>query len=96
MGADVAPDVDVEAHLLQVGTSADVSGTRIEHFAPAFRDELFASYPRLSFDADFVTALTHEARRKPSSSSALAMEAGLAQRVAGNQLPRPAPDHNPR
>jgi hypothetical protein len=96
MGADVGPDVDVEAHLLQVGTSADVSGTRVDAFAPGFRDELFATYPRLSFDDDFVTALTHEARRKPTSSSALAMEAGLAQRVAGNGLPRPAQDQHLR
>ena len=45
MRDDVAPEVDTESRLLQIGTSADVSGTGLEAFDSAFRDTLIDVLP---------------------------------------------------
>ena len=88
MQDDLDPAVDAESALLQVGTSADVSGLRVDTFTAAFRQELFARHPRGDFDARFVAALRDQAVRKPESSAAAALAGGIAERVAGNRLPR--------
>lgn len=45
MRDEVAPEVDVESRLLQVGTSADVSGAGLEAFDPSFTDALAGGIP---------------------------------------------------
>jgi hypothetical protein len=88
MGTAVAAADDVEVFLLQFGTSADVSGARVDEFPPEFVAELHRAYPRLGFDDAFVGALEREAARKPGCSADQAVRSGLAARVRDNGLPR--------
>ncbi|MBB5938788.1 HD domain-containing protein [Streptomyces zagrosensis] len=89
MRGDVAPDVDMESRLLQVGTSADVSGTGLEAFDPAFKDALVAAYPRLGFAESFVRLFQNQAERKPGCAAAGLVAGKWAERTASNPL-----DHN--
>ncbi len=87
MRDDVAADVDVESHLLQVGTSADVSGVGAQDFPAPFRAALFAAYPRTGFPAEFVAAFEREAARKPECAAARLLASEWPQRMANNPLP---------
>ncbi|MFF5448967.1 HD domain-containing protein [Streptomyces sp. NPDC012888] len=89
MRDDVTAEEDVESHLLQVGTSADVSGLRLEEFDPAFRAELVAAYPRAGFGGRFLDLMTDQAGRKPDCAAASLVAGGLATRIGANQLDRP-------
>ena len=86
MRNDVSADEDVESHLLQVGTSADVSGLRVAEFDPQFVADLLAEYPRLAFGPEFVRLVTDQADRKPSSAAADLVAGGVAARIAANPL----------
>ncbi|MCX4527152.1 MULTISPECIES: HD domain-containing protein [unclassified Streptomyces] len=86
MRDDVDAAVDVESHLLQVGTSADVSGLRVAEFDPAFRAALLAEYPRLGFGAAFLSLVEAQAARKPACAAAAYVAGGAAARIAGNPL----------
>lgn len=87
MRADVSADVDVESHLLQVGTSADVSGVGAMDFPAPFREALFTAYPRTGFPAEFVAAVEREAARKPGCAAARLLASEWPQRMASNPLP---------
>ncbi|MEO7070741.1 MAG: cyanamide hydratase [Nostocoides sp.] len=87
MRDDVAADVDVESHLLQVGTSADVSGVGAMDFPAPFREALFVAYPRTGFPGEFVAAFEREASRKPGCAAARLLASDWAQRMATNPLP---------
>ncbi|PKV86122.1 HD domain-containing protein [Streptomyces sp. TLI_146] len=88
MRDDVSPEVDLESRLLQVGTSADVSGTGLEAFSPAFQAELVAAYPRLGFASKFVDLFRDQARRKPGCAAAELVAGGWESRALGNGLDR--------
>ncbi|MEU2563055.1 HD domain-containing protein [Streptomyces longispororuber] len=86
MRDDVAPDVDVESRMLQVGTSADVSGSGLDAFAPSFRDALVAAYPRLDFARSFVRLFQEQAARKPGCAAARLVAGEWAGRAGSHPL----------
>ncbi|WP_406512488.1 HD domain-containing protein [Streptomyces sp. NBC_00161] len=86
MRDDVTAAEDVESHLLQVGTSADVSGLRVAEFEAAFTAELLEAYPRLGFGASFLALVEDQAVRKPDCAAASYVAGGAAQRIGANPL----------
>ncbi|MGW0394449.1 HD domain-containing protein [Streptomyces sp. NPDC003042] len=86
MRDDVTAAEDVESHLLQVGTSADVSGLGVADFDPSFTAGLLAAYPRLGFGAAFLALVEDQAVRKPRCAAASYVAAGAATRIAANPL----------
>ncbi|WP_326588862.1 HD domain-containing protein [Streptomyces sp. NBC_01294] len=88
MRDDVTAAEDVESHLLQVGTSADVSGLRVAAFDPSFTAGLLAAYPRGTFGGDFLALVEDQAARKPDCAAAAYVAGGAAVRIAANPLER--------
>lgn len=88
MRDDVTAAEDVESHLLQVGTSADVSGLRVTEFDPSFTAGLLAAYPRGGFGASFLALVEDQAKRKPDCAAAAYVAGGAATRIAANPLER--------
>ncbi|MCX5195994.1 HD domain-containing protein [Streptomyces sp. NBC_00249] len=86
MRDDVTAAEDVESHLLQVGTSADVSGLRVADFDASFRTGLLEAYPRLGFGAAFLALVEDQAVRKPRCAAAAYVAGGAATRIAANPL----------
>ncbi|GHB69858.1 cyanamide hydratase [Streptomyces cirratus] len=86
MRDDVTAAQDVESHLLQVGTSADVSGLRVGDFPEPFLAELLAEYPRLGFGKAFLTLVEDQAERKPDCAAAAYVAGGAEGRIAANPL----------
>ncbi|WP_089009113.1 HD domain-containing protein [Micromonospora viridifaciens] len=82
----VSPEVDVESRLLQVGTSADVSGSGLEAFDTPFRTALAEAYPRLGFAAFFVDRFRDQAARKPGCVAAELVAGGWSERTLANPL----------
>jgi hypothetical protein len=83
----VLPEVDCEAHLLQVGTSADVSGVGAMDFAEDFRAALFEAHPRTGFPGEFVAAFRAEAGRKPGCAAGQLLAGDWLDRMQANPLP---------
>ncbi|MET9464831.1 HD domain-containing protein [Streptomyces sp. NPDC006544] len=88
MRDDVTAAEDVESHLLQVGTSADVSGLGLADFDPAFTAGLLAEYPRLGFGDAFFALVADQAVRKPQCAAAAYVASGAKERIAANPLDR--------
>ncbi|MFJ3962462.1 hypothetical protein [Streptomyces sp. NPDC090036] len=88
MRDDVSAAEDVESHLLQVGTSTDVSGLRVAEFDPAFTADLLAAYPRGGFGAAFLALVEDQAARRPDCAAAWYVAGGAATRIAANPLDR--------
>ncbi|MEU6756406.1 HD domain-containing protein [Streptomyces sp. NPDC046685] len=86
MRDDVTAADDVESHLLQVGTSADVSGLRVSEFDPAFTQALLKSHPRAGFGPSFLALVEDQAARKPACAAAAYVAGGAATRIAANPL----------
>ena len=86
MRAAVDPAEDPESRLLQVGTSADVSGAGLDAFDPAFTEALVAAYPRLGFADSFVRLFDDQARRKPGCAAAALMTGDWPDRTRANPL----------
>ncbi|MFD3414075.1 cyanamide hydratase [Streptomyces cyaneofuscatus] len=86
MREDIAPKVDVESRLLQVGTSADVSGTGLEAFDSSFTDTLVGAYPRLGFARSFVRLFRDQAERKPGCAASELAGGGWAERTLSHPL----------
>jgi len=85
-GADRA--VDPEGHLLDLATGLDISGRGQEHWPVELQREIVARYPRLDLAARFTACFVDQATRKPRSHAAMAVENGIAARLAGNPLDR--------
>ena len=83
-GAD--PAVDMEAYLLDVATSLDISGRNMHRWPRAFLLEIVAAYPRLDLGERFTACFVDQAARKPDSSAAAAVRGGIAERIAANPL----------
>lgn len=90
MRDDVDPEQDLESRLLQVGTSADVSGTGVEAFEPQFREALVKAYPRLGFAVSFVRLFRDQAGRKPGCAAAELVAGDWAERTLANPLEKQA------
>lgn len=86
MREDVDPARDIESRLLQIGTSADVSGTSLAEFDVSFREALIAAYPRTGFPAWFVEAFRYQAARKPACAAAALVAGDWPARVLTNPL----------
>jgi len=86
MRDDVAPRVDLESHLLRVGTSADVSGTGLEAFTTSFTQALVAAHPRRGFAEAFVGLFPDQARRKPDCAAATLVAGGWPALVVSHRL----------
>lgn len=86
MRHDLAPGVDLESRLLQVGTSADVSGKGLEAFDPSFLDTLVGAYPRLGFAHSFVRLFKDQAERKPGCAAAELVSGEWAERTSSHPL----------
>lgn len=86
MRDDVTAAEDVESHLLQVGTSADLSGLRVKDFDPSFTAALIAAHPRDGFGAQFLSLAEDQAARKPDCAAAAYVAGGAAARIAANPL----------
>lgn len=86
MGDDVDPEVDAEGHLLQIATSLDISGRRLERWPAELRREVLDQIPRLVLDQEFIRCFEDQADRKPDSSAAAAVRAGIADRITANPL----------
>lgn len=86
MREDVDAAADVESHLLQVGTSADVSGLRVAEFGRSFTDALLEDRPRLGFGPSFLALVQDQAARKPACAAAAYVAGGAATRIMANPL----------
>ncbi|SHN09363.1 HD domain-containing protein [Actinacidiphila paucisporea] len=93
---------DPEGHLLSRATATEIVGKGADEHPPAFRAEVLARYPRLDLTAQFLACFQDQAARKPDSSAARAVGAGLAQKMAADPQaadtgapPPPAPGRAP-
>lgn len=88
MRDDVEPSQDLESRLLQVGTSADVSGTGLDAFDHSFAGALITAYPRLGFAESFVRLFHDQAERKPNCAAAELAAGDWPERTVANPLER--------
>jgi HD domain len=79
---------DPEGHLLGIGTGLEISGRAADKWPADFRSEVVRRIPRLTLSDEFLRCFQDQARRKPASSAAAAVESGLAGRIASNVLDR--------
>lgn len=83
------PSVDpemVEGHLLEVATSLDIGGARLDALPHDFVREVMDAYPRLTLAEEFTTGLTDQASRKPATAAHRLVHSGLASRMAHHPL----------
>ncbi|MCX5123585.1 HD domain-containing protein [Streptomyces sp. NBC_00347] len=88
MREDVTAAEDVESHLLQIGTTADVSGVGVGDADPVFTAALLTEYPRLGFGDAFFALVSDQAARKPQCAAAAYVASGAKERIAANPLDR--------
>ena len=86
MGDEVDADADPEGHLLRIATGLDIAGRAADRWPSDFRSEVVRRVPRLSLGEEFLRLFEDQARRKPSSSAAAAVQSGLAGRISANVL----------
>src|SRR6476659_7823559 len=86
MGDDVDPEVDAEGHLLQIATTLDISGRGLDRWPAELRREVLDQVPRLALADEFIRCFEEQAHRKPDSSAAATVRAGLADRIMANPL----------
>ena len=94
MWSEVDADVDPEGHLLGIATSLDISGSQADDWAATFRAEVVQLLPRLGLADEFLRCFEDQADRKPDSSAAAAVRAGIGDRIVANPLDGPA-GHEP-
>lgn len=83
-----SPQDDAEGHLLARATAFDISGTGRGSWDAELQAQVLADYPRLGLSAEFLGHFTDQARRKPHSSSAVALRGGIDARIMSNSLDR--------
>jgi hypothetical protein len=79
-------DEDPEGHLLEIGTALEIGGRDAGKWPAAFRAEVVHRIPRLALAGEFLGCFQDQARRKPASSAARAVDTGLAGRIGSNVL----------
>ena len=82
-----ADDADVESLLLAYGTSVDVSGRRLDAFAPATVDAFLAAAPRCGFKEHFVELVEGKVARGGDPHLEQVARSGFAERVRGTPFP---------
>lgn len=80
------PGTDPESHLLSLATAMDISGSRFDEWPESERRGVVETYPRHDLSIEFVTCFRDQAKRKPDSSPARALNGGIAERIARNPL----------
>ena len=80
----VDPVQDLEAYLLEIATSLDISGARPDALPEPFLREVLAEYPRLDLARDFGSCVHDPARRKPDTAAARLIAGGLAAKLANH------------
>jgi hypothetical protein len=96
MWHEVDVNVDPEGHLLEIATGLDISGRAPDSWPSDFRSEVVRRIPRLALAEEFLYCFEGQARRKPASSAATAMENGIADRIGANVLDRVLPGQTQR
>jgi HD domain-containing protein len=86
----VDPAIDPEGHLLEIATGLDISGRNPDSWPAELRSMVVEQLPRLTLGEEFVRCFRDQARRKPTSSAAAAVDSGIADRIAANILDRPS------
>jgi hypothetical protein len=90
-GAD--PAVDPEGYLLAVATGLDISGRDVHRWPRPLLVEMLAAHPRLDLARRFTACFVDQAARKSDSTAAIAVRAGIGDRLATNPLERLTRDH---
>jgi hypothetical protein len=86
MWPEVPVEEDPEGHLLELATGIDISGRGLEGIPVRLRGEVLERYPRLDLAEEFTACFRDQAARKPGSSAALSVSAGVADRIRRNPL----------
>jgi hypothetical protein len=86
MYGHVDVSVDPEGHLLELATGLDIAGRRALEFPAAFRAEVLTRHPRLGLGPEFLVCFQDQAVRKPRSSAAASIRAGIGDEIAANVL----------
>lgn len=81
MWASVDPHDDPEGHLLEVGTSVDISGSGLHAIPLQLQQEVTATWPRGALASEFARCFDREAARKPHSRAAAAVASGIEERL---------------
>jgi hypothetical protein len=89
MADAVDPAVDPEGYLLEIATGLDISGRDPEAWDAGLRAGVLAAYPRLTLASEFTACIRDQAARKPESTAAVLVAAGLPARLAANPLDHP-------
>jgi hypothetical protein len=84
----VDPVTCAEGYLLMHGTSADVSGRRVDELPARLVAEALRRWPRTGFASRFVEAFEDQAQRKPGCAAAQILAGGMADRARANALDR--------
>ena len=86
MWESVDPDDDPEGHLLEVGTSIDISGSGLSAISTDLQEEVTARWPRGALATEFANCFERQASRKPNSRAAAAVASGIGVRLRTNAL----------
>ncbi|SEO32319.1 HD domain-containing protein [Actinacidiphila rubida] len=86
MWREVDVSADPEGHLLARATATEIVGREADAYPRGFRAEVLERYPRLDLAEQFLACFRAQAARKPASSAAGALRAGLPGRMCGNLL----------
>lgn len=78
----VDPALDVEGHLLEIATSLDISGSRIDALPQDFVREVLQAYPRFALAEEFTSGVTDQAERKPATAARRIVDGGVAHKLA--------------
>ncbi|MDJ0356660.1 HD domain-containing protein [Paenarthrobacter sp. PH39-S1] len=77
---------DPEGHLLEMATSLDISGARLDVLPSHLITEVVSAHPRLDFASEFGKCLADQAVRKPASQAARLISRGLQARLDAHPL----------
>ena len=86
MAPELPDPPEPEAYLLWHATTVDVSGSRFEEMPEAVVRRTLARFPRLGFAAGFGELFADQARRKPGTRVAEAVDGGILGRIALHPL----------
>lgn len=80
------PALDPEGHLLDIATGLDIGGRNADRWPAELLTEMVAAHPRLDLAERFTACFREQAERKPDSTAAAAVRAGIADRLVNNPL----------
>ena len=86
MWDSVDPHDDPEGHLLEVGTSVDISGSGLSAIPIELQREVAGRWPRGALASEFADCFDRQAARKPDSRAAAAVASGIGSRLQTNPL----------